>query len=166
MIVRVKSSWVNKYLRNKENMPSSRDTKKLHLLLKLSRKERLVTEVPLQELLIKRRRLQLMKKKSSNHIIMLLALCMVFITGGYALGEEGAYVGSEKCKECHADVSKSFTGNIHSKAGAYGFKDAGCESCHGPASGHVASGDPGAIVNPSKIDSVKASENCLECHNT
>ncbi len=41
----------------------------------------------------------------------------------------------------------------------------GCESCHGPGSGHVLGyGDPSKIVNPAKLDPKSANEVCGQCH--
>jgi len=77
---------------------------------------------------------------------------------------DNSYVGSEKCKECHGDLAASFDKNIHAKAKAYGFKDSGCESCHGPASAHVETGDTSGIINPAKVAGEAVSEKCLECH--
>ena len=89
--------------------------------------------------------------------------CLLML-GAMAFAVDGNYVGSEMCKVCHGDLAKAFATNIHGKAEAYGFKDAGCESCHGPAGAHITAGDKAAITNPSKIDYEAASETCLKCH--
>ena len=100
---------------------------------------------------------------NKGFLLTVLAGCLLLM-GAMAFATDGSYVGSEKCKECHPDLAKAFSTNIHAKAGAYGFKDAGCESCHGPASGHVEAGDTAAIINPAKTDYEAVSASCLKCH--
>src|SRR5678816_314627 len=40
----------------------------------------------------------------------------------------------------------------------------GCERCHGPGSAHVARPIAANIVNPSKLDSIRANDTCIQCH--
>jgi len=40
----------------------------------------------------------------------------------------------------------------------------GCEKCHGPGSEHVARPSPANIVNPAKLDFVRANDTCIQCH--
>ena len=40
----------------------------------------------------------------------------------------------------------------------------GCEKCHGPAGDHVAKPSKTNIVNPARLDSVRANDVCLQCH--
>jgi predicted CXXCH cytochrome family protein len=40
----------------------------------------------------------------------------------------------------------------------------GCERCHGPGSDHVTQPNARNIVNPSKLDFVRASDTCIQCH--
>lgn len=40
----------------------------------------------------------------------------------------------------------------------------GCEKCHGPGSDHVAKPSAANIVNPSRLDAVKANDVCMQCH--
>ena len=40
----------------------------------------------------------------------------------------------------------------------------GCERCHGPGSEHVANPTAANIVNPAKLDAVRASDTCIQCH--
>lgn len=84
--------------------------------------------------------------------------------GALAFAVDGGQGQGEKCKECHAATVQSFADTIHSKAGAYGFAGAGCESCHGATSAHAGSGDPAAVANPAKMDVEAASASCLNCH--
>jgi predicted CXXCH cytochrome family protein len=40
----------------------------------------------------------------------------------------------------------------------------GCEKCHGPGSLHVAKPARNNIVNPARLDSLHASDTCIQCH--
>ncbi|MGA8089522.1 MAG: cytochrome c3 family protein [Terracidiphilus sp.] len=40
----------------------------------------------------------------------------------------------------------------------------GCEKCHGPGSKHVAHPTASNIVNPEKLDPVRATDVCIQCH--
>jgi predicted CXXCH cytochrome family protein len=40
----------------------------------------------------------------------------------------------------------------------------GCERCHGPGSAHIAAPSASNIVNPAKLDFVKANDTCIQCH--
>jgi predicted CXXCH cytochrome family protein len=40
----------------------------------------------------------------------------------------------------------------------------GCERCHGPGSEHVARPSAATIVNPAKLDFVRANDTCIQCH--
>jgi predicted CXXCH cytochrome family protein len=40
----------------------------------------------------------------------------------------------------------------------------GCEKCHGPGSEHVAKPTNANIVNPAKLDHVRANDTCIQCH--
>ncbi len=77
------------------------------------------------------------------------------------------YVGSEACQACHEEIYKSFAKSPHQvveKVPARGWKGKACESCHGPGSKHAESVSPDDIVNPGKLDAVKADRACLKCH--
>jgi DmsE family decaheme c-type cytochrome len=79
----------------------------------------------------------------------------------------GNFVGSETCKGCHEDQSKSIDRTAHHQLAAGESKGTGihgCESCHGPGAAHVeAGGDKTKIYNFD--DSGKAiSDRCLTCH--
>jgi len=52
------------------------------------------------------------------------------------------YIGSKECEQCHEEIYKSFQTADHSRLIADGPNalNAGCESCHGPASVHSDSG--------------------------
>ncbi len=104
---------------------------------------------------------RMLQKKS--FLMLALTGCLLLL-GALAFAADGSTGGSEKCKECHTELAKAFFTNIHAKAGAYGFTDTGCESCHGSAGGHLAAGDKSAITNPGKIDGEAASAICLKCH--
>jgi len=40
----------------------------------------------------------------------------------------------------------------------------GCEKCHGPGGGHVQSPSAANIVNPARLDFVRANDVCIQCH--
>jgi predicted CXXCH cytochrome family protein len=40
----------------------------------------------------------------------------------------------------------------------------GCERCHGPGSAHVQRPVESTIVNPAKLDYVRANDTCIQCH--
>ncbi len=40
----------------------------------------------------------------------------------------------------------------------------GCEKCHGPGSEHVAKASNFNILNPARMDTVAATDSCLQCH--
>jgi predicted CXXCH cytochrome family protein len=40
----------------------------------------------------------------------------------------------------------------------------GCEKCHGPGADHVQQPTVNNIVNPAKLDFVRASDTCIQCH--
>jgi hypothetical protein len=71
------------------------------------------------------------------------------------------YVGSEKCAECHEDVTRNLHGDAcPPESSSENSKNIGCESCHGPGSLHVNSGGANhTIINPRK-----SPETCFQCH--
>ena len=72
------------------------------------------------------------------------------------------YVGSEKCSECHEEITRNFRTATHARLKAPGdnAREIGCESCHGPGSLHVNSGGARqSIINPQK-----SPEACFQCH--
>jgi predicted CXXCH cytochrome family protein len=78
---------------------------------------------------------------------------------------EGAtYVGDKICLDCHATISHAFPASPHARLRLNDPQLAGmqgCESCHGPASKHVAAGGGRGkfIVNPGKDPAA-----CFQCH--
>src|SRR5690242_17861432 len=56
---------------------------------------------------------------------------------------QSKFVGNNVCRTCHPDIWSNFFKNPHYKSIASGKEPperTGCEGCHGPAGGHVASG--------------------------
>jgi len=78
---------------------------------------------------------------------------------------EGAtFVGNKACYDCHTNISRIFPSSPHARLhfeGADVAGMAGCESCHGPGSKHIAVGGGRGqfIVNTGKDPSA-----CLNCH--
>jgi DmsE family decaheme c-type cytochrome len=88
---------------------------------------------------------------------------------------EAKRVGSEACKDCHEDRFKEFQASSHGRAekdGAVLPANMDCETCHGPASLHVAAAgdktDPGfaSILNPAKMPAKSVNGTCVTCHRT
>ena len=72
------------------------------------------------------------------------------------------FVGSKACADCHETITRDFRTADHGRLMARGknAENAGCESCHGPGSKHVASGGAAhTIINPRKDP-----ETCFQCH--
>jgi len=61
------------------------------------------------------------------------------------------------CDGCH-----SVNYNIATKA--ITEWNVGCERCHGPGSAHAANPTRANIVNPAKLDFVRANDTCIQCH--
>ncbi len=61
------------------------------------------------------------------------------------------------CDGCH-----SVGYDIHTKQVAEW--NVGCERCHGPGSEHVARKTRDTIVNPGRLDSMAATDTCIQCH--
>jgi len=61
------------------------------------------------------------------------------------------------CDGCH-----SVDYNIETKQPAEW--NVGCEKCHGPGSEHVAHPTKENIVNPDRLDYVRANDTCIQCH--
>jgi predicted CXXCH cytochrome family protein len=72
------------------------------------------------------------------------------------------YVGDKACADCHDKITRVFPSSPHARLRLTDAKMAGqqgCESCHGPASRHVAVGGRRFIINPGKQP-----EACFQCH--
>lgn len=95
--------------------------------------------------------------------ICLLLVFLLPLSKAYAAD----YVGSPRCRVCHADVFSSFFKNPHFPA--YASKgdvpgQAGCESCHGPASEHIKKPAKTNIKAFSVLPPEQVLDSCLQCH--
>ena len=61
------------------------------------------------------------------------------------------------CDGCH-----SVNYNIQTKT--VSEWNVGCEKCHGPGSLHAGKPAPGNIVNPARLDTIQATNVCIQCH--
>jgi predicted CXXCH cytochrome family protein len=61
------------------------------------------------------------------------------------------------CDGCH-----SVNYNIETKTPTEW--NVGCERCHGPGSAHVARPVASTILNPARLDYVRANDTCIQCH--
>ena len=61
------------------------------------------------------------------------------------------------CDGCH-----SVNYNVQTKSVAEW--NVGCERCHGPGSEHVRRPSAVSIVNPARLDYVRANDTCIQCH--
>ena len=61
------------------------------------------------------------------------------------------------CDGCH-----SVNYNVQSKAVLEW--NVGCERCHGPGREHARRPSPATIVNPARLDYVRANDTCIQCH--
>lgn len=107
-------------------------------------------------------------KSKKLFLLSALAGCILLTMGLYtfAIGDAG-YVGSEKCKECHAEVAAMHAKSLHAKAWASKGGSYGCESCHGPAGNHVNNPSKETIITfgkESKLSAEAQSAQCLSCH--
>jgi DmsE family decaheme c-type cytochrome len=89
--------------------------------------------------------------------------------------DDATYVGSQVCTGCHANQSTRFgqtvMGKIFLKNPRNAQEKAGCETCHGPGSAHVAGGGGrgvGGIISFRADDPSRTPEEnnaiCLQCH--
>jgi predicted CXXCH cytochrome family protein len=61
------------------------------------------------------------------------------------------------CDGCHSV-------NYDIKAKTVTEWNVGCERCHGPGSEHAANPNRANIVNPARLDFVRATDTCIQCH--
>jgi predicted CXXCH cytochrome family protein len=79
--------------------------------------------------------------------------------------EGASFVGDKSCADCHGNITRAFPASAHARLRLQEARTTGqhgCESCHGPASKHIAVGGAGRdkfIVNPGKDP-----QTCYQCH--
>jgi predicted CXXCH cytochrome family protein len=66
---------------------------------------------------------------------------------------------SQECDGCHSV-------NFDIRTKTVTEWNVGCERCHGPGSEHAARPSSANIVNPARLDYVKANDVCIQCHST
>jgi len=89
--------------------------------------------------------------------------------------DDATYVGSQVCTGCHANQSARFGQTVMNKIFLKNPRNAqekaGCETCHGPGSAHVAAGGGrgvGGMISFRADDPTRTAEDnnaiCLQCH--
>ena len=89
--------------------------------------------------------------------------------------DDATYVGSQACMTCHANQAGRFSqtvmGKIFLKNPRNAQEKAGCETCHGAGSAHIAAGGGrgvGGIISFRADDATRTVEDnnaiCLQCH--
>ena len=73
-------------------------------------------------------------------------------------------VGDETCLSCHQEIGKAFSATAHGNGAGFDLKKPSCESCHGPGSVHVESGEAKDIWAFNTLAPDQASDICLSCH--
>jgi len=74
------------------------------------------------------------------------------------------FAGNRACYDCHTNITRIFPSSPHARIHIEAAKmagQAGCESCHGPGSKHIAAGGGRGkfIVNPGRDPAA-----CFQCH--
>src|ERR1700761_3883049 len=69
------------------------------------------------------------------------------------------------CLHCHSSGVQPASGAVnHFGDRPFLYGGIRCQSCHGDATAHVASGGTAKILNPAKLPSVERDSVCLQCH--
>src|SRR5215471_2292606 len=112
-------------------------------------------------------------------VLLLLALAGAVVGGCLAQRQQesahpqqqGAYVGSEVCLGCHADLAENFRTTAHAKLLAQAPPESaahwGCEACHGPGEAHVSAGGGkgvGGLITFRDESAQARAQVCLTCH--
>ncbi|MEW6569765.1 MAG: hypothetical protein AB1390_01115 [Nitrospirota bacterium] len=108
--------------------------------------------------------------KNGCYLLLLITcgLLLFFLPGKNIWSDEG-YVGTDACRACHGDIHSEFVKNVHGKKTVPDSpaNREGCESCHGPGSGHVSAGGGKGVAIISfagKEGAKQRSSKCLGCH--
>ena len=77
------------------------------------------------------------------------------------------FAGSQTCQTCHEDIWNNYQKSAHTFVETDergGWKDHGCESCHGAGAKHAGSASAEDIRNPKKLVAQQTDKICLNCH--
>ena len=112
--------------------------------------------------------------KEDKLLLLLMTTCLFLLSAIFIMpplqaasqAEEGGYVGSEMCMECHDEVGQAFKKTIHGRLADFELRGypSECESCHGPGSAHVEEEDPAKIIRLKELSPEEAGEICMKCH--
>lgn len=92
-------------------------------------------------------------------------ICLIATASAVPPSPAGAtVVGDETCLSCHEEVVNAFSATAHGTGAGFDLKRPTCESCHGPGSTHVESGEAKDIWTFSALPANQASDICLTCH--
>jgi len=116
----------------------------------------------------------LRKLAPASLIALVLAACLVIVTGGTLAAQaqtpaapaaQGEYVGTDTCLTCHDTLGLKGTAHGNDKIPGTPAAEKGCESCHGPGGEHVKDDAHGHIKKFTKMAASLVSETCVTCHN-
>jgi predicted CXXCH cytochrome family protein len=77
-----------------------------------------------------------------------------------------ALIMQSACLRCHMSAVQPSAAGTLNRYDGLPFLHSGitCEACHGDASGHVAKGGKGGVVNPARLTADQRDSICISCH--